>query len=36
MSVKTLLNLSEAEAKLKEAIASFGDDAVAYLTATDV
>jgi hypothetical protein len=36
MSVKILLKLSEAEAKLKEAIASFGDDAVAYLTATDV
>ena len=36
MSVKTLLKLSEAEVKLKGAIASFGDDAVAYLTATDV
>ena len=36
MPVKKLLKLSEAEAKLKGAIASFGGDAVAYLTATDV
>lgn len=36
MPVKKLLNLSEAEVKLKEAIASFGDDAVAHLTATNV